>query len=215
MRVRRTAFQAALLMLALSGAWPAAARAGGRITEPVPVLVDTLEEHQGLPSPHRAVRLSTAATALPIAFGVLAIPAAHSAPLVVGVGLVAGVYGGIILGPTAGYAYGGVGGRGAEGAFLRLALVTVPPALAYALVGEGGNSSTNFVPLRDRESAMVAAGVLGTLAAGVCAAYDVAAVGAHVDRRNRALIGNETTLRIEPAAAPFTHAPAVALTVRF
>ena len=202
--VARLALRCALALAAATvAAGPAGA--GSPITEPFrSVRSDTIDAIHP-PSPAVAQRRSATSTLVPLAVGcaLVAIDAgtAQSGELAV-VGSVFAI-GGLIIGPAAGYHYGGLDRRGVKGAGARLALIVGLPivvALATEDDGSGGPPPawTAFLA--------------GTGLALVSAIWDVATVGGAVERHNRTL-GPTTGARLVPAVAPFSHAPGFAVRV--
>lgn len=198
---------AALLLVA------SAAFAGGRITNlttapPKPEWADSVGPDH-LPVPAVAQYLSARSTAVPFAIGmgVFALDVAFIRSGIVALGGYTVAAGAIVIGPCAGYGYGGIPARGAAGVGLRLALVVAAP-VAVALYDEADWSD-------DDETAAVALGLLaGTGLAAISGVWDIATVPNSVERNNARLL-QQARIRVEPAVTPFAHSPGIAVRVEF
>jgi hypothetical protein len=200
----RLAITLALLLILA----PGAAHAGQSIVEPPRTqesLSDTFYVHH-LPSPAHAAALSENNTLIPLGFGVLLIMADYAVFQVGGVALSG--YGvlslGVVFGPSAGYLYGGVPGRGIIGVGVRLALAyAVPLYVAGMQDGWGGDEGI---------LAVLAAASLGLAGAVVSAIWDCATVGSTVSSVNHRRLAS-VSLELAPRPAPATGAPGLALTL--
>lgn len=201
----------ALIAALLFAAAPASA--GSRITSdegrrPNPAWADSFGPHH-LPDPGVAQRLSARRTTVPFALGMgaFAVDVAFIHSGLVAMGGYAIAAGGIVVGPYAGYGYGGIPGRGAAGLGLRLALVVAAP-VAVALTDNNDWSD-------DDESAAIALGLLaGTGLAALSGVWDIATVPNNVERNNARLL-QQAQVRVEPAVTPFAHSPGIAVRVGF
>lgn len=206
------AIAVALLVAALLGAAPVSA--GSKITtdkpvKPNPAWADSFGPYH-LPDPGVAQRLSARRTAMPFAVG--------TAAFAVDIGFIKSGYialggyvlaaAGIVVGPYAGYGYGGIPARGAVGVGVRLALVVAAPVAVALYDGQEGWSD-------DDESAAVALGLLaGTGLAALSGVWDITTVPNNVERNNSRLL-QQVRVRVEPAVTPFAHAPGIAIRVGF
>lgn len=191
----------------------APASAGGRITtdsggKTSPAWSDSFGPHH-LPDPGIAQRLSAKSTAVPFAVGMgaFAVDVGLIRSGFVALGGYAIAAGAIVVGPYAGYGYGGIPGRGAAGVGVRLALVVAAP-VAVALYDRDSWDEED-------ESAAVALGLLaGTGLAAISGVWDIATVPNNVQRNNDRLL-QQARLRVEPAVTPFAHSPGIAVRVVF
>ena len=205
-------FAATLLCVALVLA-TAPARAGGRITSdtaPKPNVAwsDSFGPHH-LPDPGIAQRLSARRTAVPFAIGMgaFALDVGLIRSGFVALGGYAVAAGAIVVGPSAGYGYGGIPGRGAAGVGVRLVLVVAAPVAVALYDREGWDD--------EDESAAVALGLLaGTGLAAISGVWDIATVPNNVERNNARLL-QQARVRVEPAVTPFAHSPGIAVRVGF
>jgi hypothetical protein len=114
---------------------------------------------------------------------------------------------GLVVGPTTGYWYGDVAAKGQRGLLGRLALAGVfYGTWAAADAYSSGDFDWGSIGLFG-----VMVGSAGT--AGVWALWDAARVAPIVEAHNLEVRG--TSWRVEPAIAPASGAPGVALTARF
>jgi hypothetical protein len=199
------------LVLLLVSCSSAAARAGDSILDSVRLVTagsDTFSTYR-LPSPKLAAAISTNTTliALGLGGGLVALDAqTHPYGNGAAYGIIVGTLG-VIVGPSTGYFYGDMMGRGLGGALLRTALIVGPP-LAWAY---SGNSSLST---EDSAFELIGAVSIGLTAAIVSAAWDCATVDRTVERSNRAQL-RATSLELVPCVAPTTGAPALALRMHF
>jgi hypothetical protein len=202
----------ALLVATLFAVAPVSA--GSRITtdkgrSPNPAWADSFGPHH-LPDPGVAQRLSAGRTALPFAVGTVAfaldVGVIRSGYIALGGYAVAAA--GIVIGPCAGYTYGGIPGRGAVGMGVRLALVVAAPVAVALYDGQDDWSDED-------ESAAIALGLLaGTGLAALSGVWDITTVPNNVERNNSRLL-QQARVRVEPAVTPFAHAPGIAIRVGF
>ena len=166
------------------------ARAGGQPAEPA----------RDLPSPVGAQWIAVGATAIPLGLGLAAagMSEAGGSPAP---GLVLGGLG-VVLGPVAGYAYGGVGPHALPGVLLRGAFVggtAVTAGQALGGVIEGGGT------------AIVVLSVAFLAATTIAYAVDVAHLGSTVREHNE----NAATMRAIGWRVSGGGSPALAVEVRF
>jgi hypothetical protein len=182
------------------------ALAGVRITTPFARTdADTLDANH-LPLPERAQQLAAYNTGVLVGLGATLIAldygVAGSGYLFAGGYITAAI--GLAGGPTAGYNYGGIGRRGALGAAARLALIVgVPVVVMNRDRSRDGD---------ERWRVFATSSLAGVGAAAILSVYDIASVDDIVRRQNRTRMP-ATSWRLEPAVAPFSRAPGVALTL--
>jgi len=137
-----------------------------------------------LPSPSLAWGLSFTATVVPVAVALLS----HSEAA----NVVAGA--GVLMGPAAGYFYGGCVGRGVQGILLRT-----------AAVGAGVGIIASWDPHSEVVDAGLVYALIGLAAfVSIDALYDIGMVSEHVRVRNevRRSLGLEPTLRMAADGTP-------------
>jgi hypothetical protein len=169
----------------------------------------------GRPIPERAGALSARNTLVPVGVGTAMCAIGASGSMTQGgYGAGAGLFVlgmavatvGLVMGPSAGYAYGGIPDRGTAGTLLRLGTL-IAPAIVLAAQQRGSGS----------DEAWIAPAIGLLLGAGLVtleAVYDVATVEGNVRRHNAALT-RSTSWRLEPCVTPTAHAPALALRASF
>jgi hypothetical protein len=205
-RVARALVVATLLALAAIVA-NRPAEAGSPIIEPLTRSSPDSIDVRNPPSPAAAQRRSAYGTLVPLAVGAgmvaLDVSTGGGGAVAAG-GIIIGTVG-VVAGPAAGYAYGGLRRRGSFGVGLRVALIVVPGLAAGIATRQDAGSEYDGL-------AMIAGMLVGTGLATISAVWDVATVRGAVERHNRAL-APPVGARLEPAVAPFSHAPGFAVRI--
>lgn len=171
------------------------------------------ERPEGYKSPSKAVSYSLAGTIVPAGIGLLAVKSGddgYFAGAMIGTGL--------IMGPCAGYIYGGESGRGIKRALGRTMAGGAFFALGFLLNSSsdsGNEPDGEFSPVPE-----IPAGapffLIGSAFVVIHAVYDIAAVDNHVRKHNKKL-GGEKQVRIVivPACFPDSDAAGLSLNVAF
>jgi len=183
-----------LQRLSVSSMPLAASRTGSHASLPLQNGTSSRDDSIALKSPFLAFALSAVVTGVPVGIGISRWEGDNAASFWL-------VTGGLILGPSAGYIYGGEWGRGLGGAGIRLGI-----AVCSFLV-MGGAATGGWGALHD----MIVVGVIGSAAVVVAALYDVFAVGPYISEKNsvRRVFG----LSVSPAFCLETHSLGVQLTI--
>ncbi len=155
------------------------------------------EASPGWRSPFLAFAMSAVATGVPVTLGFLNTdPQQETLSGVL-------VLGGLTLGPAIGYFYGGLWGRGLMWAGVRAGIIGVTLLTMGATASSGGLESFG---------AVYAIGIIGLVAVGVDALYDIFAVGSYVSDRNieRRVFG----MRVTPVFSVTTKTIGVRVSIR-
>jgi hypothetical protein len=156
-------------------------------------------------SPAKARSFSALGTVAPIGIGVLSAVSGNGAGSVILIG------GGIILGPSAGYFYGGVGRRGWQGAAIRfcatgLATYSLEQSISASLRSDDDNAGDLW--------GLVFLGASVVLVADII--YDISAVNDHVRSRNEKLFGKgQSAISIYPEYFADSGASGIQLEITF
>lgn len=203
-------FVSSLLLISLLVASPARAGAPAGAS---PGAAPAPDERR--PDPHVATSLASNWTVLPVAAGTGLLLAARSANERTGASRGAGILAaagagvalfGVVVGPSVGYDYGGIPARGTGGLLLRAGTIVLPATLLATSQGVRDDGDTAL--------AIVVGGVAGFCVASLEAVYDIGVVGDRV-RANNESLAHPTSVQLGPAASPASHAPGMALTLRF